>query len=116
MEDVCSLIPETLEGTDLEAIGYHRQCYQQFTKNQDRLKQLNSPESSTSKPHHSPRQKLVCNETRTLFPPECIYCDMIEITNAGKTERPIKFTLNSAWQPIEYHRLKNWGRQALLVQ
>jgi len=48
MENVCNLIPETLEGVDLESIGYHRQCYQLFTKNQDRLKQLNSPESTSS--------------------------------------------------------------------
>ena len=71
---MCSLIPETLEGVDLDVIGCHRQCYQQFTKNQDRLKQL---------------------------PPECIYCDTIEIKTAGKTERPTKFTLASAWEPIE---------------
>jgi len=41
------------------------------------------------------------SESRTLFPPECIYCNKIEIKTAGKTERPIYFTLNSAWQPIK---------------
>ena len=38
MEDVCNQIPESLAGVDLEAIGYHRGCYQSFTKNLDRLK------------------------------------------------------------------------------
>ena len=35
MEDVCNQIPEGLAGAYLEAIGYHRGCYQMFTKNQD---------------------------------------------------------------------------------
>ena len=102
MEDVCKLIPDTLEDADLEAIGYHRQCYQHFTKNLDRL-ELHKAEASTSQSHHSPRKgcKSVSKETRTLFPPECIYCDKIEIKTSGKTERPIKFTLTSAWSPIE---------------
>ena len=38
MEDVCIQIPENLEGANLEAIGYHRGCYQKFTKNKDCLK------------------------------------------------------------------------------
>ena len=97
MENVCSLIPETLEGIDLDVIGYHRQCYQQFTKNQDKLKQLNNPESSLSNSQYSPRTKSAQKEAKTLFPPECIYCDKIEIKTAGKTERPTKFTLASGW-------------------
>ena len=109
MEDVCSLIPETCEGTDLEVIGYNRQCYQQY---QDRLKQLNSPELSSSKPHYSPHKKSVSNETRILCLPECIYCDKTEIQNAGKTEKPTKFTLNSVWQTIESH-VEKLGKTSL---
>lgn len=48
MEDVCNQIPETLAGEHLEAIGYHRGCYQKFTKNQDRLK-------CTITPNYHPR-------------------------------------------------------------
>ncbi|KAG0703945.1 hypothetical protein GWK47_024777 [Chionoecetes opilio] len=33
MEAVCAQIPETLEGVDLEMIGYPRPCYQRFTAN-----------------------------------------------------------------------------------
>ena len=57
MGNVCSLIPEMLEGVDLDVIGYHRQCYQHFTKNQDRLKQRNNPESSMSNSQYS-RKKV----------------------------------------------------------
>ena len=32
MEDVCNQIPETLTGANLEAIGYHRGCYQKLLK------------------------------------------------------------------------------------
>ena len=38
MEDVCSKIPDTLTDVNLEEVGYHRGCYQNFTRNLDRLK------------------------------------------------------------------------------
>ena len=50
---------------------------------------------------YSPRKKSAPKEARTLFPPECIYCDKIGIKTLGKTERPTKFTLASAWELIE---------------
>ena len=36
MEDVCNRIPESLADADLDSIGYHRSCYQNFTLNLDR--------------------------------------------------------------------------------
>ena len=66
MEEVCNLIPESLAGRCLEVIGYHRGCYQHFTKNMDRLKDNATSESSTSR---SPRKPPV---SILLFPPECI--------------------------------------------
>ena len=100
MENIWTLIPETLEGVDLESVGYHRYCYQQFTQNQNRLKQLNIQIPSTSKAHQSPRRTAHSTESRTLFPPECIYCEKIEMKIGGKTEKPNKFTLKSAWQSL----------------
>ncbi|KAG1666825.1 PIN2/TERF1-interacting telomerase inhibitor 1 [Nymphon striatum] len=38
MEAVCRLIPDNLDDVDLERTGYHRGCYQAFTKHQNRLK------------------------------------------------------------------------------
>ena len=32
MKDVCSRIPKSLAGADLNAIGYHRGCYQNLLK------------------------------------------------------------------------------------
>ena len=55
MHAVCGLIPETLEGVDLDSHGYHRQCYQRFHANLNRLKHSEtSPEASTSERHTSP--------------------------------------------------------------
>jgi len=88
MEEACNNIPESLSGADLEAIGYHRGCYQNFTKNQDRLKSsVTSNEASTSR---SPR-KPPSSSAMQLFPPECIFCQRLELKVLGKTERCIKF-------------------------
>ena len=38
MTAACDLIPESLDGADLETTGYHRQCYQCFTANLSLLK------------------------------------------------------------------------------
>ena len=38
MKEVCDLIPDSVDGLDLELTGWHRKCYQSFIKNLDRLK------------------------------------------------------------------------------
>ncbi|KAG0717281.1 hypothetical protein GWK47_054755 [Chionoecetes opilio] len=100
MEAVCAQIPETLEGVDLEMIGYHRPCYQRFTANLHRLN--DSTVASMSTKHHSPR-KLSSAESSQLFPPECMFCEKFEIKVSGKTERPIKFL---SWK----HKEPAWNR------
>ena len=88
LEDVCKRIPETLEDKDLHAIGYHRGCYQYFTKNLDRLKgRQASNEPPSSRPCRSSRSAT------SLFPPECIFCDKLEVKVSGKTERCTKFAV-----------------------
>ncbi len=86
MEDVCNRIPESLDDADLETIGYHRGCYQKFTKNQDRLKCSQSNEASTSTPSRSPR-KPHSSSAKQHFPPQCIFCGRVELKVSGKTER-----------------------------
>ena len=102
MEAVCAQIPETLEGVDLDMIGYHRPCYQRFTANLHRLN--DSTTASVSTKHHSPR-KQSSGESLQLFPPECIFCEKLQIKVSGKTERPIKFLSwkhkEPAWKDIE---------------
>ena len=90
MEDVCNNIPESLTDADLEVVGYHRGCYQNFTKNQDRLKFcVRSDEvASTSRSHRKPSSSSTAIQ---LFPPECIFCGRREMKRSGKTERCIKF-------------------------
>ena len=104
MEAVCKSIPDNLTGADLGAIGYHRACYQHFTKNQDRL-QCNLVVSSAS---HSPR-KRPSSSGSLLFPAECIFCQKLEKKVSGKTERCTKFSVfkekdgafrEPSWTPI----------------
>ena len=38
MKEVCDLIPDSVDGLDLELTGWHRKFYQSFTKNLDCLK------------------------------------------------------------------------------
>ena len=91
MEDVCNQIPETLAGANLEAIGYHRGCHQKFTKNQDRLKCSVTP-NARGLTIRSPRKSSSSSAIR-LFPPECTFCEKLELKLSGKTERCIKFPM-----------------------
>ena len=76
LEDVYNGIPECLAGADLEPIGYHRGCYQNFTKKQDRLKcSVTSSEESKSR---SPR-KPPSSSAMQRFPLECIFCQRLEL-------------------------------------
>jgi len=113
MEDVCISIPESLAGADLEAIGYHRGCYQNFTKNLDRLKGRieTITEASTSRSPRKPRSSSAIK----LFPPECIFCEKLELKVSGKTERCIKFPVfkskdgalkEPTWKQIEPYALE----------
>lgn len=125
MEAVCSLIPTTLEGLDLDAYGYHRQCYQRFHLNLNRLKDssahcISSEQSTSGARHHSPRKKCrVAEGESPLFLPECIFCEKFEIKVKGKTERPVRFASwkhkDSAWQQIEL-QAKELGQTRLYRQ
>ena len=111
MEDVCNQIPESLAGVDLEAIGYHRGCYQSFTKNLDRLKcSVATNWASTSR---SPRKPQ--SSSKQLFPPECVFCGKFELKVYGKTERCVKFPVfkdkdgtlkEPTWKQIEPRALE----------
>ena len=57
MKNVCDLLPETLDGLDLDTTGYQRRCYQEFTTHLDQL-QIASANAATSKKHHSPRKEI----------------------------------------------------------
>ena len=64
MSDICKIIPETLDDIDLSKVGYHRKCYQYFTKGFERLStSKNKGECSLSS--YSPRKTESCS---VLFP------------------------------------------------
>ena len=102
MSEICQMIPENLEDRDLMTTGYHRGCYQHFTKNLSRLSSPQTdPESSCSR---SPRKSSTVSGI--LFGPECIFCNKagpkkVKVDGELKKEIPIKFTLQSACQNIE---------------
>ena len=113
MEDICNQIPETLAGANLEAIGYHRGCYQKFTKNQDWLKCSATPNESASTTR-SPCKASSLSVMR-LFSPECIFCEKLEVKLHGKTEGCIKFPMfkdkdgtlkEPTWKQIEPRALE----------
>ena len=97
MHDICKSIPASLCGIDLNITGYHRGCYQAFTKNLDRLSKAECTKHSQK--HHSPRIFANCSNQ---FPPECIFCKKLEVKpkKHANTERCVQFT-NTTWQQIE---------------
>lgn len=113
MDSVCCLIPDSIEGLDLDFYGYHRQCYQRFHLNLNRLKAYKVSDQSAPKKHHSPRKPSSSKGTEMitspLFPQDCIFCDKVEKKVHGKTERPGKFTSwrhkDSSWEQIEHQAL-----------
>ena len=108
METVCRLIPDSLEGLDLDSYGYHRQCYQRFHANLNRLTGSGTSGDATTSRHHSPRKlpsTMAAGTSSTqLFSPECIFCEKLEKKVHGKTVRPVMFASwnkDSAWQHME---------------
>ena len=103
MQSICDQIPDTLPD-DLTSVGYYRKYYQRFTGNLNLLRDDAKPEASSL--DHSPRKSCSGQSTGHIFPPECIFCDKIQIkTGSHKTERAEPFSSykykDNAWQHIE---------------
>ena len=88
MQTVCDQIPTTFPD-NLECVAYHRQCYQRFTGNLNRLQDKGNQDSSSSQSHQQQRPHSLRKSTGLtcpLFPPECIFCQKIEI-KAGSNRK-----------------------------
>ncbi|EDO31951.1 predicted protein [Nematostella vectensis] len=107
-EDICSQIPNNLDGIDVEVTGFHRGCYQNFTKNLDRLKNNNQEEP---KPIHRSPRKLSGTFGVEKFPLTCIFCEKLECKLKRKTERCTTFAVykdkNSLLEPTWKQREPN---------
>ena len=109
MEDICSLIPESLANVNIKEVGYHRSCYQNFTKNLDRLMSDTSTVKNT-KLTRSPRKPSASIDPGK-FPTECIFCEKQTTRKShGKKEQCVTFavfkdnrgvTLEPTWKQIE---------------
>ena len=69
MESVCRLIPTEIG----EGHGYHRDCYNHFTKNVERLKR--NTDSSKSKEIFQKVHRKMSIDKVALFPKDCIFCN-----------------------------------------
>lgn len=108
MEDICRLIPESLANVNIKEVGYHRGCYQNFTKNLDRLRSDTS--TVENKLTRSPRKPFASNDPGK-FPTECIFCEKQTTRKShGKKEQCVTFpvfkdnrgvTLEPTWKQIE---------------
>lgn len=97
MENVCNQIPESTDGKELTYVGYHRGCYQHFTKNLDRLpKSQELQPSDVASALHSPWWSSTSSGNKPLFPPECIFCGKLGKKLSGRTERCTKFPVFKA--------------------
>ena len=110
-ESVCRLIP-----TDIgEGHGYHRDCYNHFTKNVERLK---NTESTESKEISRKVQRKMSVDKVALFAKDCIFCNKegsIYIRKAGikTTEVPQKFA-SDGWKTIVQCAESKNGERLLL--
>lgn len=111
MEEVCHLIPDNVPEANLQHTGYHRGCYQIFTKNLNRLKGASNLPSDIPTSSR-PQRKASANH---LFPATCIFCEKLETQPKGKTERCVKFAIfkderggliEPAWKQIETQALE----------
>ena len=97
MESVCRLIPTEIG----EGHGYHRDCYNHFTKNVERLKHT---DSSKSKEIFQKVHRKISIDKVALFAKDCIFCNkegLISIRKAGlkTTEMTQKFA-SDGWKTI----------------
>ena len=92
MEDICSLIPESLAYVNIKEVGYHGGCYQNFTKNLDRLRSDTSTVENT-KLTRSPRKLSVSNDPGK-FPTERIFRQKQTTRKShGKKEQCVTFAV-----------------------
>ena len=69
MNDECKNIPSKLN----EEHGYHRECYQIFTKNRDRLAQTTNSEPNTSSGGIRMKRRSLADSDKVLFNKACIF-------------------------------------------
>ena len=99
MEDVCKHIPQKLQQNH----GYHRGCYQKFTKTLNRLAQEDIPSASGSQ-CRSTRSSASQKPESIIFNPDCVFCNKegkIHVTQGGSrtTQRTSSFE-RDGWQRI----------------
>ena len=93
MDEACALLPDTVKDNH----GYHRDCYQRFTAN---IQRLHAP-STSSEPAESLRlQKSRATSGGILFNADCIFCNKegyMKVKKKGvwTIEGTIKFQSNS---------------------
>ena len=103
MEEACKLIPQELQ----QLQGYHRGCYQKFTKNLSRLLSSAPFEDTPSTSLGQKRRSLRPNTIeKFIFNPDCTFCNKegrIHVTHAGSRTTMTQGTVSferDGWQRV----------------
>ncbi|KAG1672173.1 hypothetical protein GQR58_016074 [Nymphon striatum] len=102
MEAVCRLIPDNLDDVDLERTGYHRGCYQAFTKHQNRLKCVlpdDEPQLFDPLVNHQPLPRTFFHQN--VFSVKSLRQKFLEGLNVVSTNRSIE---NKQDKNLEAHQ------------
>ena len=99
MEDVCKHISQKLQQNH----GYHRGCYQKFTKTLNRLAKEDIPSASGSQ-CRSTRSSASQKPESIIFNPDCVFCNMegkIHVAQGGsRTTQGTSSFVRDGWQRI----------------
>ena len=93
MKKICDKIPEVLTSLNLETTGYHRKCYQKFTKNLDRFDIVSDTNVQHMKDQISRSLRRPQLSPTNAFPLEGIFCENLKLKLNRKTERCVQFTV-----------------------
>ena len=108
MQFVCQQIPETFTSQH----GYHRDCYQRFSSNLNRLtKPSGEKPSSVSSSVREPRRSSTEKDS-VFFQPDCIFCNKsgrksIKVRGSWTTESTTSFAFGGGGRILEVATDKN---------
>ena len=102
MADVCAQVPDQYSPDKM--YGYHRDCYQAFTKNLNRLNIDKGPNTSCGSKRPTRRSSTECD--KFVFQPSCIFCDK---DNRKKVKK------GSAWTTEGLCKFKFGGGETILT-
>ena len=111
MKEVCDLIPDSVDGLDLELTGWHRKCNQSFIKNLDRLKSSINYRNQNFKDDLQGSQLLQHSYSSKK---ECLFCcrNRIKVKKDGTTKEELPDKIFVSW----IHKHSGWENVAAMAE